>query len=153
MLPKIKRFGQNAPMEWTSNSPEETMALGKKLFNEFPDATVVCLRGPLGSGKTCFAKGIGAALSIDPTQIKSPSFTTLFEYDGDQKLYHFDFYRYEKPEDVDANWWMDVMERDDGIVVAEWAERIEPHLPQKRVEIEMIDLGDDRRKFILKSHS
>lgn len=140
-------------MKWTSKSPEETLKLGQKLLNEFPEAKVVCLSGPLGSGKTCFAKGIGAALNIDPTSIKSPTFTTLFEYDGDQKLFHFDFYRYENNEGFDVHWWQEILETPNSLVVAEWGEHIEPHLPQERLEIEIRDHGKDQRTFILKHHS
>ena len=128
-------------MEWTSNSPEETIELGKRLLSEFPEVEMICLRGPLGSGKTCFTKGIGAALNVKPDTMRSPTFTTLFEYPGDQKLFHCDFYRYETASDVDVNWWMELIETPDSVVVVEWAERIEPHLPEKRLEVEFLDLG------------
>jgi tRNA threonylcarbamoyladenosine biosynthesis protein TsaE len=140
-------------MEWKSNSPEETQRLGQQLMELFPDATVVCLKGPLGSGKTCFVKGVGTGLGIEKQQIKSPTFTTLLEHHGNKKLFHLDFYRHESPEDLSVEWWRELLEHPDSIVVAEWPENIQPHLPAKRLEIEFIDQGGDERLLILKEHN
>jgi tRNA threonylcarbamoyladenosine biosynthesis protein TsaE len=136
-------------MKWTSTSPEETQELGRKLLKQFPKARVICLKGPLGSGKTCFTKGIGESLNIQKNQIKSPTFTTLLEHYGNLKLLHLDFYRHEKVEDLSRDWWEELLDQPNAVIVAEWAERIEPHLPEKRIDIEFIDKGGNERHLIL----
>lgn len=137
-------------MEWISNSPEETQQFGQQLLSEFPDETLICLRGPLGSGKTCFTKGVGLGLGIPIRQIKSPTFITLFEHTGDLMLYHCDFYRHEDSENFSVDWWRELIEKPDAIIVAEWPERIEAHLPADRIDIEFVDLGETQRKLIIK---
>ena len=136
-------------MKWTSNSPEETQALAKKLLATFPKIKVICLRGPLGSGKTCFVKGIGQELGLEETQIKSPTFTTLLEHHGNRKLVHLDFYRHESPHELVTEWWQELLDDPESLIVAEWAERIEPHLPEDRVDIDFIDQGGNERHLII----
>lgn len=136
-------------MEWISKSPEETQQLGHDLLERFPEARLICLSGPLGSGKTCFTKGIGKKLGLADRVIKSPTFTTLLEHDGTRKLYHCDFYRSERPQDFSADWWEELLSDPDAIVVAEWSERIEAHLPKNRLEITFIPLSEKERKLIV----
>lgn len=136
-------------MKWISLSPEETLTLGRKILEEFPDQRVICLKGPLGSGKTCFAKGIGAGLGINEKSIKSPTFTTVFEYRTPSKsLVHCDFYRFDNPKDLDTAWWGELIEQNNNIIIIEWAERIEPHLPVPRLEIEFALLNGDNERAL-----
>lgn len=116
-------------------------------MEEFPDATVIVLRGPLGSGKTHFAKGIGEALGIAPEQIKSPSFLTLMEHEGRRPLLHLDFYRHEKPQDLSRDFWEELLERENAVIVAEWPERVEGFLPLSRLEVLMEIREDESRKI------
>lgn len=140
-------------MQWISHSPEETQALGAQLLVKFSNQNVFCLRGPLGSGKTHFAKGIGQSLGIAPEQIKSPTFTTLMEHRGEKMLYHCDFYRWNEGKSRSPiDWWEDLLERS-GIIVAEWSERIEEHLPSKRLEIEFETTGENKRTLIIQAYS
>ncbi len=135
-------------MELISLSPEETLALGGKIRQEFPEHRIICLMGPLGSGKTCFTKGVGESLGFDKKQIKSPTFTTVLEHRGaSQDLVHCDFYRYEEPHDLDVAWWAEIIDTPDQVIVIEWAERIEPHLPTPRLEVRFEDLGENQRKL------
>lgn len=136
-------------MQWTSDSSEKTQMLGARLRHEFPDITLICLKGPLGSGKTHFTKGIGESWGIAPEKIKSPTFTTLMEHHGEKTLYHCDFYRWnEGTSRSPIDWWEDLLERP-GIIVTEWSERIEEHLPPKRLEIEFETTGENKRTLII----
>ncbi len=137
-------------MEWISLSPTETLTLGGKILQEFPDHRVICLKGPLGSGKTCFTKGVGSGLGIKENRIKSPTFTTVLEHrTEDAHLIHCDFYRLENHTDLDYAWWSELSETPDSILVIEWSEKIEPHLPIPRLEVEFHDLGEDQRKLCI----
>lgn len=80
-------------MEYKSNSPEETFALGKQLGEQAKPGEVYCLDGDLGVGKTIFTQGFAAGLGIDEP-VNSPTFTIVQQYDsGRLPLYHFDVYR------------------------------------------------------------
>lgn len=77
-------------MEYTSNSPQETFALGKRLGEQAKPGEVYCLDGDLGVGKTIFTQGFAAGLGIDEP-VNSPTFTIVQQYDsGRIPLYHFD---------------------------------------------------------------
>ena len=134
-------------MEWISRSPDETQEKGRQLLAQFPEVRFICLQGPLGSGKTCFTKGIGESLEIESKKIKSPTFTTLFEHQGLKKLIHCDFYRQEEVGAFCRDWWQELLEDDNAIIVVEWPEKIQPHLPKKRLEIEFYALGENDRKL------
>jgi tRNA threonylcarbamoyladenosine biosynthesis protein TsaE len=136
-------------MKWITLSPEETLTLGRKVLQEFPGQRVICLKGPLGSGKTCFAKGVGEALGIDPKSIKSPTFTTVFEHRTNKNhLIHCDFYRYENASDLDTAWWAEITDHPDSIIVVEWADRIEPHLPIPRLEIKFSHDNEENKRIL-----
>ena len=80
-------------MEYTSNSPQETFTLGKRLGEQAKPGEVYCLDGDLGVGKTIFTQGFAAGLGIDEP-VNSPTFTIVQQYDsGRIPLYHFDVYR------------------------------------------------------------
>lgn len=136
-------------MEWISLSPEETLTFGRKILEEFPEQNVICLKGPLGSGKTCFTKGVGVGLGLNGRIIKSPTFTTMLEYRTPVKtLIHCDFYRLENPGGLDTAWWEEIISQKDSIIIIEWAERIEPHLPIPRLQIEFTPLNGDNERTL-----
>ena len=76
-----------------TKSPEETEALGKRVAGELVAGDVVGLIGELGSGKTCFVRGVAWGLGSEGL-IKSPSFTIINIYEGGRlPLHHIDLYR------------------------------------------------------------
>ncbi len=82
----------------------------------------VALSGPLGAGKTVFAKGFFSFFGISEEDIISPSFTIVNEYKLAEKIYaHIDLYRYQRFID-DFGFW-ELAERADAMLV-EWAEKI-----------------------------
>ena len=66
-----------------SLSEGETYEIGRRLGRQFGGGELVLLEGPLGIGKTVFARGIAAGLGIDPDEVCSPSYTIVQEYDGE----------------------------------------------------------------------
>jgi len=120
--------------ELTSNSAEETLRAGSELAAQLKSGDLISFSGALGAGKTCFIKGIARGLGIDNNDVKSPSFTLVNEYHGRKALYHFDLYRMNKTEELYEIGWDDYLMRD-GIVVVEWGEKAEKHLPLDRIDI------------------
>lgn len=103
------------------------------------------LHGPLGAGKTTFARHLLRALGVTG-RIKSPSYAVLEPHRaGDLAISHFDFYRFEDPRE-----WVDAGFRDlfaaPGLKLAEWPEKAASQLPRPdlRLTLEPLD-GDARR--------
>lgn len=104
-----------------STSPETTRALGERLGRLLQPGDVVLLSGNLGAGKTALTQGIARGLGVTGP-VSSPTFTILKEYEGRIPLYHFDLYRIEDPDELEALGFGDYF-YGDGVSVVEWAER------------------------------
>ena len=127
-----------------TNSEEETIEIAEALASErFPNM-IICLTGELGSGKTIFAKGIAKNLKIKEP-ITSPTFTIVKEYQGKLPLYHMDVYRL----NGNISWLgLDEYFTQGGIVVIEWADTINNHLPKERLDITIKVLSENKRMLI-----
>ena len=73
-----------------SASPDETVALGRRLADVLEPGDMVALYGDLGAGKTHLVKGLFAGLGVPAASVSSPTFTLVNEYDGALPVYHFD---------------------------------------------------------------
>ena len=131
----------------TTKSERETIELAENFEAEkFPNM-IICLNGDLGSGKTVFTKGFAASLGIDEV-ITSPTFNIIKEYpNGEMPLYHMDVYRLEG--NIDGTGIPDYFNKG-GVVVIEWANMIEDYLPEERLDIKFVVVGENKRviKFI-----
>lgn len=116
-----------------SDGPERTRAIGRAIGEAAAPGTVVALVGELGAGKTQLAKGIAEGLGVTSV-VNSPTFVLMNEHVGRLHLYHIDAYRLDDPEDAVAAGLVDDRQSD-GVVVAEWADRIREWLPADRLEI------------------
>ena len=78
--------------EFTTQSAEETIALGRTLAKALAPPKLVLLRGELGAGKTTLVKGIAEAFhAASEEDVTSPTFTLVHEYHGPEvNLYHID---------------------------------------------------------------
>jgi tRNA threonylcarbamoyladenosine biosynthesis protein TsaE len=133
----------DCPAERVSSSPEETLSLGEELGRSLKPGNVIALRGGLGAGKTCFAKGIALGLEVQE-EVTSPTYTLLSEYEGKFPFRHFDAYRLRGMEDFML---LDAVELFDGsgVTVIEWPEKITASLPPESLFIEITVLNDGRR--------
>jgi tRNA threonylcarbamoyladenosine biosynthesis protein TsaE len=109
--------------DFITHSSEETFELAKRIAERTTGGEVFLLHGDLGAGKTVFAKGIGAGLGIDPTDVTSPTFTLVNEYEGRLRFYHIDLYRLE-PGDHKSLGIEEILEDETSVTVIEWAERL-----------------------------
>jgi tRNA threonylcarbamoyladenosine biosynthesis protein TsaE len=119
-----------------SDSPEATMRAGAECARSAAIRDVYALSGDLGAGKTQWAKGFVGGIGSEAS-VTSPTFTLVHEYiDGRLPVYHFDFYRLDRPEAVLAMGFDDYVQGD-GVCLIEWADRFPQLLPPnvKRVEI------------------
>ena len=129
-----------------SHSPEETLGLANKLVNLFTPQDVLILKGPLGSGKTVFVRGLAKALGLDENKVNSPSFTIVNEYPGDNSLYHFDLYRLADVDELIEIGWDEYMNRE-GLMVVEWGEKAKEYLPNSFYELEFKIISETEREI------
>jgi len=99
---------------------------------------VVVLSGPLGAGKTLFAKGLAQGLGVAPDEVTSPTFAICSEYelaDG-RRIAHLDGYRLDSTAELEGAGFLDLLVPGT-IVLIEWGERFRDALPADRLEIEI----------------
>lgn len=130
-----------------SRSPDETEELGRLFGSLLTRGTFVALHGELGSGKTCFTRGIvAAAAPASAHLVASPTFAIMNEYQGATPLYHFDFYRLAGAGEI-AELGFEEYFLGDGICVVEWSERLDDLLPGEHLGVTLEHAGDDRRRI------
>lgn len=132
-----------------SNSVNQTMEIANKLAYILKLGDIIVLNGDLGSGKTYFVKGFVNHF-IDCNTVCSPTFTIVNEYDTTPRIYHFDVYRLENPED-----FLNIGGEEylySGISLIEWGEKIKDVLPNEYLEIQFSKLDGDNRELLFIPH-
>lgn len=123
------------------------MELGRRFGNLLRPNDVVALCGPLGSGKTCFSKGVALGLGVSSAdEIVSPTFVLIQEAQGRIPLFHVDLYRIEKWTEIEDLGLEEYGSRG-GVCLVEWAERAKPFLPQETLWITFEILGENERRI------
>jgi|UniRef100_A0A7V3YGA5 tRNA threonylcarbamoyladenosine biosynthesis protein TsaE len=138
---------------WRTESPEETKRRGREFVLEFCRSPVlVLLSGELGAGKTVFVKGMAQALGIPESEVRSPTFSLVHEYSGKScPLYHMDFYRLSRWEEVVDLGFPEYLE-EGGIVVVEWGEKFLSLFPPPFFWVQ-IGIVDECARRIRVTHS
>ena len=116
-------------MEIKVNSLEEINEAAKKFINTIGSNNVFAFYGRMGAGKTTFIKAVCEELGVKDV-ITSPTFAIVNEYTDGKGLpiYHFDFYRIKKLEEVYDMGYSDYFDSGN-LCFLEWPELIEDLLP------------------------
>ena len=131
---------------YISESPEETILIATKFAQSLKGGEVIAFRGDLGSGKTCFTRGIAKGFGYKG-DVTSPTFALVNEYIGGYlPLYHFDMYRISTWDELYSSGYFEYQESG-GVVAAEWSENIENALPENTIYVEFESLGENKRKI------
>ena len=134
-------------MEYVSNAPAETEALGAALADRLKPGAVVAFSGDLGAGKTAFVRGMARGLGI-PERVTSPTFTIVNEYEGGRlPLFHFDMYRLGSSDELFDIGWEDYLARG-GVCAVEWSERMEELLEPGTIRVDLRRGEDESRRVI-----
>lgn len=140
----------NLPLLIKSSSANETFAFGKRLASLLSKGSVVALTGPLGAGKTCFAKGLANGLGIDE-EVTSPTYTIVSEYEAvisgeETPVYHIDAYRLGGNDDFTAIGGEELI-FGKGVSIVEWSERINDFIPREALRVDFELTGDNERRI------
>jgi tRNA threonylcarbamoyladenosine biosynthesis protein TsaE len=136
--------------EFTTRSPEETIALGRKLAAELKPPKLVVLTGDLGAGKTTLIKGIAEGFhAAKQADVTSPTFTLIHEYRGkDASVFHIDLYRVDTPRELETLGLDDLMD-ERAVLLVEWGEKFARFRQERDVEIRIERLGENERMIRL----
>ena len=133
----------------TTQSREETQALGENIGKRIAAPMILALTGELGSGKTAFVQGLASGLEVPQEYyVTSPSFTLINEFPGRMRLFHVDLYRLENYADMEETGLYDILQGD-GVVAVEWAEKLPEDFLSNYIAIGFEIVDDETRKIIL----
>ena len=132
----------------TSESPEWTVELGRRIGQKLKGGEVIAVCGPLGSGKTHLIKGIASGAGAqDQKQVTSPTFVIVNEYVGRLDIYHVDAYRLNSVAEFEMLGFDDFC-YPQSVVLIEWADKVEAALQaMDYIRIEVSHAGQTKRKI------
>jgi len=141
--------------EIITNSPDETKLFAQEFADQLKPGAILALTGNLGSGKTCFAKGIIEELTGTKENFQgSPTFALIQEYKASQdasgtvvRVYHFDFYRVKNAVELFQIGWQEYISDETGVCIIEWADLFPEILPAETKWIKFISEGNDKRRI------
>jgi tRNA threonylcarbamoyladenosine biosynthesis protein TsaE len=140
-------------LDFIVDKVEQTIELGKQLGALVQSGDIICLIGDLGTGKTHITKGIAEGLMVED-YITSPTFTIVNEYEGRLKLHHFDVYRVNDPDEIEAIGFDEYI-FSDAVSIIEWANYIEELIPREHIRINICklpQLGESFRKIVIEAN-
>jgi len=125
-LPVLARVG----LDDAEHTEALGVALGAALAEAAAAGHVVALVGEMGMGKTCLTRGVARGLAVeDPEAVASPTYLLVVEHPGPLPMVHMDAWLPEKTRGFLLDGGMDYLAEQSGVVVVEWADRLEDLLP------------------------
>lgn len=112
-------------------------------------ATVVCLNGDLGAGKTTLTAELGKQLGI-MTEIQSPTFVILKNYPTHtmfQNLIHIDAYRLNTELELQKLHWDEYINNPNNLIIIEWSERVPELVPADALIVTLDHISLDVRSI------
>jgi tRNA threonylcarbamoyladenosine biosynthesis protein TsaE len=128
---------------WTLSDEAATGALATHLASVLDDGLVLYLHGPLGAGKTSFARALLTALGVGE-RVKSPTYSLVEGYAANGRpAWHLDLYRIADPGELE---WLglDALSDPAALVLVEWPERGAGALPAADLELHLAYAGEGR---------
>ena len=134
-------------MEFITNCPEQTEAVGEALGKILHSGTILAYQGDLGAGKTAFTRGLARGLGALEA-VTSPTYTIVNEYlSGRIPLFHFDMYRLSCADDLWDIGWEDYLERG-GVCAVEWSENVTEAM-ENAIFVRLEKTGDSSRRITI----
>lgn len=126
--------------KFTSTRPEETARLARQIAGYLTPGDAILLSGPIGAGKTHFARSLIQALlraTGRNEDVPSPTYTIVQTYEGPAcEIWHADLYRVTGPEEALELGLDEAFV--DAICLVEWPDRLESLAPANAMSVEML---------------
>lgn len=108
----------------------------REFLEAIGDHRIIAFHAPMGAGKTTFITAVCKALGVREDAVSSPTFAIVNEYRTavGEPLYHFDFYRIERPEEALDIGLYDYLDSG-ALCLMEWPENIGPLLGEEALEV------------------
>ena len=130
--------------EFISKTKDETLKIAKEFAKTLNIGDIVLLNGDLGACKTVFVKGVTEYFSHGKTIAISPTFMIVNVYESDPEIYHFDLYRIDSVDELDAIGAEEYL-YGNGISFVEWPERAVGYFPSSSKKIEIKKISENER--------
>jgi tRNA threonylcarbamoyladenosine biosynthesis protein TsaE len=142
-------MNEGNPAELSCNLPDEaaTANLAQRLAGVLDHGLVLFLHGPLGAGKTSFARALLSALGVGE-RIKSPTYSLVEGYATARRpAWHLDLYRIADPAELE---WLglDALADPAALVLVEWPERGAGALPKADLHVHLDYAGPGRQAVL-----
>jgi tRNA threonylcarbamoyladenosine biosynthesis protein TsaE len=129
---------------------KETIRFGKKVGRLLKAGDVVALKGDLGAGKTTWVKGAAKGLDVSSrSEVASPTFVVIHEYQGREMIFHLDWYRLKKVEGADRDFAEECF-AGKAVTFVEWPERGKRLLPAQTLWLEFAHVSPQVRKLSIR---
>ncbi|WP_124306675.1 tRNA (adenosine(37)-N6)-threonylcarbamoyltransferase complex ATPase subunit type 1 TsaE [Acetobacter pasteurianus] len=124
---------------------DATIKLATKLAEYVRAGDAILLSGPLGAGKSLFARAFLRAFCHAPSlEVPSPTYTLVQSYEAPScTVSHFDLWRLGGPDELEELGWDEARE---GVVLVEWPQKLEDLLPEDALNLEIHVLADGQRQ-------
>lgn len=132
-------------MEILVGSLNELDEAARLIIENHKSSRIFAFFGEMGAGKTTLIKAICKYLKVKQT-VNSPTFSIVNEYDTEQgkRIFHFDFYRIKKIEEVYDIGYEEYFYSDNYCFI-EWPEKIESLLPEEHIAVKIVLEGNNRK--------
>lgn len=131
-------------------SPEDTAERAVALGMHLAPGDPILLSGPVGAGKTHFARHLIQSLLLEHEDVPSPTFTVVQIYDTQAgPLWHCDLYRIGSTLEIEELGLLDAFE--EAICLVEWPDRLGDLAPEDGLHLDLAQDEDDAAR-LLKVH-
>lgn len=126
---------------------DATAAFAAMIGSKLVAGDVILLEGPVGAGKTHFARALIQSILMQPEDVPSPTFTLVQTYDTSKgELWHADLYRIASNTEIDELGLFEAF--DSAICLVEWPDRLDQMCPQTALTIGLVAEGDAREAYL-----
>ena len=121
----------------------------EEIIGALDGRNVIAFFGAMGAGKTTLIREICALVGSEDV-VTSPTFALVNRYESGKgfPIYHFDFYRIERPEEAFDMGYEEYF-YSDGLCLVEWSEKIEELLPDDVMKVEIEVLSPTKRRIVI----
>lgn len=132
-----------------SHSVVQTEQIAADLAGTLVRGDCLALHGELGTGKTQFVRGLVRACGGEARSVNSPTYVLLNLYPTPRgSIFHLDAYRITGPADMEAIGFDELL-RQNGLVVVEWASRVQSLLPPATLQITLTAISPTSRQIVI----